>query len=198
MKDTGYIKAGLFPRFVAALIDALVGWVFVFIPIIGAIISVLYILLKDALPYQLLKEEEWKNRSVGKRVMKLEIRHLDGDLIDMPISARRNIPLTIGSFIAVIPLLGWIIGPIVGLIFAIIELIFLLTDDENRRLGDRWARTVVIMEQEEAAEKQRLRSKEQSGESSEQEKEEKEEKSLGEKVRRFPGGDEEDRRDPAT
>ena len=41
-------KADLFPRFIAALIDGVIGWVFVVIPIVGPIISSLYILLKDA------------------------------------------------------------------------------------------------------------------------------------------------------
>ena len=141
-------KAPLFARFIAALIDALVGWVFVFIPIVGGIISVLYLLLKDGLPYQLFKEEQWKNKSLGKKVMNIEVYQLDDSLVDLSVSAKRNIPLTIGSFIAIIPLLGWIVGPIVGLIFGIIELIFLLTDSQNRRLGDRWANTKVIIKQE--------------------------------------------------
>lgn len=142
-------KAPLFARFIAALIDALVGWVFVFIPIVGGIISVLYLLLKDGLPYQLFKEEEWKNKSVGKKIMNIEVLSLEDKVVDLSISAKRNIPLTIGSFVAIIPLLGWIIGPIIGLIFAIIELIFLLTDAQNRRLGDRWGKTKVIIKQEE-------------------------------------------------
>lgn len=145
-------KAELFPRILAALIDALVGWVFIFIPILGGILSVLYLLLKDALPYKFLKQEEWKNKSVGKKVMNIEVKNLDGELVDMAISAKRNIPLTIGSFVAIIPLLGWIIGPIIGLIFAVIELIFLLTDPQNRRLGDRLAATAVIKEPEQAGE----------------------------------------------
>ncbi len=149
-KSKEYEKAPLFARFIAALIDALVGWVFVFIPIVGGIISVLYLLLKDGLPYQLFKEDEWKNKSLGKKIMDIEVYHLDDRVVDLSVSAKRNIPLTIGSFIAIIPLLGWIVGPIVGLIFGIIELIFLLTDSQNRRLGDRWANTKVIIKQKDS------------------------------------------------
>ncbi len=141
-------RADLFPRFIAALIDGVIGWVFIVIPFVGPIISSLYILLKDALPYQVLKEDKWKNKSFGKHIMDLEISYNDGDLIDTTISARRNIPLTIGSFIAIIPVLGWVIGPIVGLIFAIIELLLVITDDKSQRLGDRWAGTTVIKSKE--------------------------------------------------
>ncbi len=71
-----------------------------------------------------------------------------GDLVDTNISAKRNIPLTIGSFIAIIPVLGWVIGPIVGLVFAIIELVLIFTDNKRQRLGDRWAGTTVIKARE--------------------------------------------------
>jgi len=141
-------KADLFPRFIAALIDGVIGWVFVVIPIVGPIISSLYILLKDALPYQILKEDKWKNKSLGKDIMDLEVNYNQGDLVDTTISAKRNIPLTIGSFIAIIPVLGWVIGPIVGLIFAIIELILIFSDNNRQRLGDRWAGTTVIKARE--------------------------------------------------
>ena len=137
-------KADLFSRFIAALIDGVIGWVFVVIPIVGPIISSLYILLKDALPYQILKEDKWKNKSFGKEIMDLEVSYNQGDLVDTNISAKRNIPLTIGSFIAIIPVLGWVIGPIVGLVFAIIELVLIFTDNKRQRLGDRWAGTTVI------------------------------------------------------
>ncbi len=64
-------KADLFSRFIAALIDGVIGWVFVVIPIVGPIISSLYILLKDALPYQILKEDKWKNKALAKRLWTL-------------------------------------------------------------------------------------------------------------------------------
>ncbi len=140
-------KADLFPRFLAALIDSLIGWVFVVIPIVGAIVSVLYLLFKDALPYQVFKEDKWKNKSIGKEIMNIKIDYHQGEVVDMTVSAKRNIPLTIGSLITIIPLLGWVIGPIVGLIFAIIELVLIVTDSDSRRLGDRWGNTTVIADE---------------------------------------------------
>lgn len=133
----------LFSRIIAALIDMLFAWIFVVIPVIGGVISVLYLLFKDALPYQITKDDEWKNKSLGKKLMNLEVNNLKGEIVDLQVSALRNIPLTIGNFIAIIPVLGWIIGPVVGVIFVTVELILLLTDKNNRRLGDRWANTKV-------------------------------------------------------
>ncbi len=141
-------QAELFPRFIAALIDGVIGWVFAVVPIIGPIITSIYILLKDALPYQISGEAKWKNKSVGKYIMSLEVACEKADLVDTNISAKRNIPLTIGSFIAIIPVLGWVIGPIVGMVFLIIELVLIFTDDKRQRLGDRWADTIVIASRE--------------------------------------------------
>lgn len=139
-----YGKVGFIPRFIAALIDGIIGWIVVFIPFIGGILGFLYLLLKDGIMYEVTKNEEWRNKSIGKKVMNLEVMRLDGGRVDLAVSARRNIPLTIGSIIAIIPLLGWVIGPIVSLIFAVIELFMFLTDEHGRRLGDRWANTQVI------------------------------------------------------
>ena len=139
-----YPKADLFPRFLAALIDGVIGWIFVVIPFIGGIICCLYLLFKDGLMYRVTGDEMWKNKSIGKKLMNLEIKNQTDSNIDLALSARRNIPLTIGSIIAIIPIIGWILGGLVGFIFAAIELIMLLIDDKGRRLGDRWAKTQVI------------------------------------------------------
>ncbi|MFW5787900.1 MAG: RDD family protein [Halanaerobiales bacterium] len=137
-------KVDFLPRFLAALIDGAIAWVPVFIPIIGGIISVLYLLCKDGVMYQITRDDNWKNTSIGKKALKLEVVHLEGEDVDLKISAKRNIPLTIGSFIAIIPVLGWLIGPIVAVIAAMVELIMYVTDKDGRRLGDRWANTMVV------------------------------------------------------
>ncbi len=137
-------KAQLSNRVIAALIDGLIAWVFVVIPVIGGIVSVVYILLKDAILYQITKDEQWKNKSIGKKIMSLEVQSLAGETIDFALSAKRNITITLGNFIAIIPLIGWIIGPIVAMILVIIELVLLLSDNRGQRLGDRWAKTTVV------------------------------------------------------
>ena len=137
-------KAETFPRILAFMIDGLIAWVPVFIPFLGAIFGSLYLLFKDGLMYQITKKDEWKNKSIGKKIMNIEIVSLDEQLIDLSISAKRNLPLTIGNFIAIIPLVGWVIGPTIALILAVVELILFLTDEDGRRLGDKWAKTQVI------------------------------------------------------
>src|SRR5690554_5163637 len=139
----GSKKADLFPRFVAALIDGVIGWVFVIIPVIGAIISVLYLLFKDGILHQITKQDQWKNKSIGKKIMNLEVKRLDGGVVDLAVSAKRNIPLAVGSFIAILPVIGWVIGPVVGLVFVIIELALVVNDAQGRRMGDRWGNTLV-------------------------------------------------------
>lgn len=137
-------KAEAFPRILAFMIDGLIAWAPVFIPFLGAIFGSLYLLFKDGLMYQITKKDEWKNKSIGKKIMNIEIVSLDDQLIDLSISAKRNLPLTIGNFIAIIPLVGWVIGPTIALILAVVELIVFLTDEDGRRLGDKWAKTQVI------------------------------------------------------
>ncbi|MFP4662203.1 MAG: RDD family protein [Halanaerobiales bacterium] len=139
-------KAEFLPRFMAAVIDGFVGWIFVLIPFLGGLLSAAYILLKDGIMFQITKNDDWKNKSIGKKVMNLEVEKLDGGVVDLAVSAKRNIPLSIGSIIAVVPILGWIIGPIVALVFAVIEIVVFLTDERGRRLGDRWANTMVVKE----------------------------------------------------
>lgn len=138
-------KVDFSPRFMAAVIDGLIGGALAFIlPVIGAILSGAYMLLKDVIMYQITKNEEWENKSIGKKLMNLKVISLDGGTVDMAVSAKRNVPLAIGSVIAIIPILGWILGPIVALVFAIIELVLFMTDEKGQRFGDRWAKTQVI------------------------------------------------------
>src|SRR5690554_1085339 len=137
-------KVEFLPRFLAAVIDNVVAWVPVVIPVIGAILSVLYLLFKDGIMYQLTKDNNWKNRSIGKKLLNLEVVTLDGKDVDLTISAKRNIPLTIGSLIMIIPLIGWLISPVVAVIVAGVELIVFITDKDGRRLGDKFANTMVV------------------------------------------------------
>lgn len=94
--------------------------------------------------YEILKNDEWKNKSIGKKLMNLEVVPLDGGYMDLSLSAKRNIPFALGSFIAIVPVIGWFIGLTVSLVFNLIELYLIFKDSHGRRLGDRWANTQVI------------------------------------------------------
>jgi len=94
--------------------------------------------------YQITKDAQWRNKSIGKKIMNLKVIRLDGGIVDPTVSAKRNVPLAIGSVIAIIPILGWALGPLVAMVFAIIELVLFLSDEKGQRFGDRWANTQVI------------------------------------------------------
>lgn len=144
-----YPKADLGKRFVAALIDGVIaGILTVVIPILGGLLGAAYTLTKDALMFQLTKDAQWKNRSVGKKVMGLQVVNLGSGDVDMTISLKRNVTLAIGSLLAAIPLLGLLVAPLVGGVLGLIEIVLVLTDAAGRRLGDKWANTQVIAVEE--------------------------------------------------
>ncbi|HHY83055.1 MAG TPA: RDD family protein [Clostridiales bacterium] len=130
-----YAKADIATRFIAALIDGVIQWVVSFIPFIGALIGAAYMLVKDGL---------FEGQSLGKKVMKLQVVELSGKKADFMVSIKRNAIFAIPSLIAIIPIIGWIIGGILSLIVAIIEIVTVLNDPKGRRMGDKWANSQVI------------------------------------------------------
>ncbi len=132
-------KADLGKRFVEALIDGALAMIVGFIPIIGGLIGAAYMLVRDGLELDFMDR-----RSIGKKLVKLRPVRLDGQPMDITTSVKRNIPFAIGPVIMVIPVLGWIIGPIVAMVIGLIEVILVLTDPEGRRMGDKFAETKVI------------------------------------------------------
>lgn len=149
-------KADLGKRVVAGLIDGLIGGVLsVVIPFlgIGYLIGGAYILTKDAIMVELLKDPAWKGRSVGKKIMHLKVVGPEDSDVDIEVSAKRNWPPALGqllSFIlALIPLrsMAWSTWSLIGSvssIIGIIEIVLVLTDPQGRRLGDKLANTRVI------------------------------------------------------
>jgi uncharacterized RDD family membrane protein YckC len=136
---TSATKADLVKRFIAALIDNVLAALVGAIPVVGGIVGAAYILLKDGLDIEFMDK-----RSLGKKLMKLRPVRLDGGNMDITTSIQRNWPLAIGSILAIIPILGWIIAVPVALVIGVIELVLVLTDPEGRRLGDKLAGTKVI------------------------------------------------------
>lgn len=132
-------KADIGKRIIAALIDGLIAGVAGFIPVIGGLAGAAYMLVRDGVELDFMDL-----RSLGKKVMKLRPVRLDGQPMDIVTSIKRNIPFAIGPLIMVVPILGWVIGPIVALIIGIIEIILVLTDPDGRRMGDKFADTKVI------------------------------------------------------
>ena len=64
--------------------------------------------------------------------------------MDIGASIKRNIPFAIGPALMLIPILGWIVAPFVAPGIGLIELVLVLTADDGRRLGDKFADTKVV------------------------------------------------------
>jgi len=139
-----YPKADLFKRFIAALIDGIISSILIYIPILGALVGAVYTLTKDVIAYEITKNTDFKNRSIGKKIMGLEVVSLEAKDLDWAASIKRNLPLAAGSILAIVPLMGWALGAIVGAVIGIIECILVITDNEGRRMGDRLADTQVV------------------------------------------------------
>lgn len=139
-----YPKADLFKRFLSSLIDGIIAGIPGFIPVVGGLVGAVYTLTKDALVYEITKDGSWKNRSIGKRLLGLEVVTLGGGDLDLAASAKRNITLAAGSLIAVVPVAGWVAGGVLGGILGIIECVLVLADPQGRRMGDRIANTQVV------------------------------------------------------
>ncbi len=132
-------KADLGKRFLAALIDGALAGIVSFVPVIGGLIGAAYMLVRDGLDVDFMD-----GRSLGKKVMKLRPVRLGGEKIDVGTSVKRNLPFAIGPVIMIIPILGWLIGPVVALVIGLIESVLVLTDAEGRRVGDKLAETMVV------------------------------------------------------
>lgn len=139
-----YPKADIFRRFIAFLIDGIIASILIYVPILGGIVSTVYTLTKDVIVYEITKNPDFKNRSIGKKIMGLEVASLDGKDLNWEISIKRNLTLAIGSVCSIVPIIGWIIGAILGFIISIIEIVLIFSDNKGRRLGDKLANTQVV------------------------------------------------------
>lgn len=102
-----YKKAGLIERIIAALIDGIIASILIYVPILGGIAGTIYILTKDAIAFEITKNPDYKNRSIGKKIMGIEVVNFDGQDVDWIVSLKRNLPLAIGNVIAIVPVIGW-------------------------------------------------------------------------------------------
>ena len=138
-------KADLGKRFIAAIIDAVIAAIVGLIPMIGGFIGAAYMLLRDGFSVEFMD-----HRSLGKKLMKLRPVKLDGGAMDLPASAQRNWMFALGALtlaLLYIPVIGWVLIPIVGLaalIIGVMEIILVITNEDGRRWGDRLANTQVI------------------------------------------------------
>lgn len=132
-------------RAVAMIIDAVAAVLIGMIPIIGGIIATAYWLVRDGLDIEFMP-----NRSLGKKLAGLQPVTMDGRPVDLETSVKRNWPFAVGGLgqiLLYIPIIGWLLMIPVFLVaigLGLMEVYFVLTDEEGRRLGDRVADTRVV------------------------------------------------------
>lgn len=136
-------KADLTKRCVAALIDFLLAAAVSLIPLFGGILGALYILCRDGLELDFMNR-----RSIGKTLLKVRAVRDDGEPVDLVTSMKRNLPFALAPIVSIVPILGWLLAPVVATVIGVIELVLVLVDDRGQRLGDRLADTIVIDSQD--------------------------------------------------
>lgn len=138
-------KADTTKRFVAAVIDGVASVVVGFIPVVGGLAATAYWLTRDGLDVDFMH-----NRSLGKKVAGLRPITLDGKPVDLETSLKRNWPLAISGIAQIllfIPFIGWLLMlpvALLALVAVVAEAVLVLTDDEGRRFGDKFAGTRVV------------------------------------------------------
>lgn len=114
--------------------------------LIGMVIYIGYMGLRDALPIA-----DLGGASPGKKIMGIKAVQQDGSNCTYEISFKRNLPFVIPAALSLIPTLIPVIGVIIGAIFSVVSLVVMLvelykvmTDEQGKRIGDIIANTMVV------------------------------------------------------
>lgn len=103
------------------MIDMLLVALVAFIPVLGWLVGLAYVLTRDALPFL-------DGQSIGKKLIGLRV-------VDESGAARTGNygPNVIRNAVLFIPF------------FPLVELVVLLTNKDTLRLGDQWGKTTVVV-----------------------------------------------------
>lgn len=126
-------RAGLLLRAAAKIIDfILIAAVIEIIPKAGYFAGLAYLLLGDGF---------FDGRSVGKKLIKLRVvSTVTGGPCTFRDSILRNSTFAVGYILWIVPWIGWIFI----LLIAALEYILILGSRDGKRLGDEFAKTVVL------------------------------------------------------
>ena len=131
------IRVAKLTRLIAKAIDLFIVlclsvW---FFPL-GVVLGVIYMSICDGLN---------NGQSVGKKFMGFAVKSLeDGTPCSFKQSVIRNLPFTLPLLVTSLPIIGWILGPILGVVLIGFELYLLYNLDSGHRLGDVMADTSVM------------------------------------------------------
>ena len=126
-------KADLTTRAVAGFVDLLLVIGLARLPdVLGFLSAAGYLLIRDGL---------FEGQSAGKKLIGLRVSPLEGEIaMTYRESIIRNVPLTLGFMLFLIPYVGWLLAPLaLG-----IECLAAIGDDRGMRIGDMLARTWVV------------------------------------------------------
>lgn len=115
--------------------------------LLGGVIALSYALLADGIHFKGLKGQSLGKRLLGITVWSLKGHHY-GTYKD---SIIRNLSFGIATFLMLLPVVGWVLFPLIGVPLIAIEIYLLFRVEGNTRLGDVMADTVVILEPQEPA-----------------------------------------------
>ncbi len=150
----GRVPADLATRAIGVLIDA------VPIIVLSIVISIIEKIVFSIIPLglvvigllmtvimPLIVAASWLLRgytgaSPGKMVLKTKVVSKDGSESTLKQRLMRNVTLAGPTAIVAIPVLGWVLGPLVGLVVGVAEIFWIVTKGE--RIGDQIANTAVV------------------------------------------------------
>jgi uncharacterized RDD family membrane protein YckC len=125
-------RADLTTRAVAAFVDLLLVLGLARLPdALGVLSATGYILVRDGL---------FARQSLGKKLIGLRITASGGDIISYRESIIRNVTLAAAFLLFLVPFAGWVLGPLVVAVEALVA----LGDERTMRIGDILAGTTVI------------------------------------------------------
>lgn len=131
------IRVAKLTRLIAKAIDLFIVVCFSFTMFpLSLFAGVIYLSLCDGMP---------NGQSAGKKFMGFAVKSLeDGSPCSYRQSIIRNLPFTLPLIIGLVPIIGWILGPILLVVLVGFELYLLYNLDSGHRLGDVMADTSVM------------------------------------------------------
>tara|TARA_Y100001970_G_C14256653_1_gene875985 strand:+ start:6810 stop:7190 length:381 start_codon:yes stop_codon:yes gene_type:complete len=114
-----YQLAPILSRWIAAMIDGFIAGL-IAATMVGIPVAIIYHIFRDSFPYT-------NYQSIGKKAMGIKLISLNKGQQMTIVGLKRHVH-------TILPL------------FAIIDGIILLSSPDSRRLGDKWAETIVVVE----------------------------------------------------
>ncbi|MFK7920227.1 MAG: RDD family protein, partial [Ilumatobacter sp.] len=84
--------------------------------------------------------------TLGKKIFNMRIvNEHDGSAVDQQVMFRRMLPVVVIGVIGAVPILGLLSIPL-GLVFVILSIVWIFTDEKRRSVYDKVGKTIVIVE----------------------------------------------------